>query len=277
MRLVDGAQAIRGDLPSAHTIVVEVPLEAGESQDSAVARLTSIQLVRDRVAAALAPIDGLAITIGGDCAVELAPVARAIDLGVGYEADSGADPGDAAVETAANAAGGVALVWFDAHPDINTPQSSPSSAFHGMIVRTLLGDGARGLVPARPLRPERLVLVGTRALDDPEDAYVTETGIRMLPGENVDAAELVAAITATGATSVYLHVDLDVLDPGEIESIGFPEPFGPSAAKLIELIRAVKANFPLAGAGLTEFAPASPEQAANDMPTILRIIGALAG
>jgi arginase len=261
MRLVDGAQAIRGDLPSAHTVVVDVPLEAGESQDSAVARLTSIQLVRDRVAAALAPIDGLAITIGGDCAVELAPVSRALDA-------EGLD--------LKNTAGGVALVWFDAHPDLNTPKSSPSSAFHGMIDRTLLGDGAPGLVPARPLSPERLVLVGTRALDDPEDAYVTEAGIRMLPGENVDAAELVAAITATGATSVYLHVDLDVLDPGEIEGVGFPEPFGPSAAKLIELIRAVKASFPLAGAGITEFAPASPEQAANDMPTILRIIGALA-
>jgi arginase len=261
MRLVDGAQAIRGDLPTAHTVVVDIPLEAGESQDSAVARLTSIQLVRDRVAAALAPIDGLAITIGGDCAVELAPVSRALDA-------EGLDP--------EGTAGGVALVWFDAHPDLNTPESSPSSAFHGMIVRTLLGDGAPGLVPARPLSTERLVLVGTRALDDPEDAYVTEAGIRMLPGENVDADELVAAITATGATSVYLHVDLDVLDPGEIEGVGFPEPFGPSAAKLIELIRAVKASFPLAGAGITEFAPASPEQAANDMPTILRIIGALA-
>ncbi|MCU1598429.1 MAG: arginase family protein [Glaciihabitans sp.] len=261
MRLVDGAQAIRGDLPSAHTIVVDVPLEAGESQDSAVARLTSIQLVRDRVAAALASIDGLAITIGGDCAVALAPVSRALDA-------EDLDP--------KNTAGGVALVWFDAHPDLNTPESSPSSAFHGMIVRTLLGDGAPGLVPARPLSPERLVLVGTRALDDPEDAYVTEAGIRMLPGENLDAAELVAAITATGATSVYLHVDLDVLDPGEIEGVGFPEPFGPSAATLVELIRAVKASFPLAGAGITEFAPASPEQAANDMPTILRIIGALA-
>jgi arginase len=261
MRLVDGAQAIRGDLPSAHTVVVDVPLEAGESQDSAVARLTSIQLVRDRVAATLASIDGLAITIGGDCAVELASVSRALD-------SEDLDP--------KNTAGGVALVWFDAHPDLNTPESSPSSAFHGMIVRTLLGDGAPGLVPARPLSPKRLVLVGTRALDDPEDAYVTEAGIRMLPGENVDADELVAAITATGATSVYLHVDLDVLDPGEIEGVGFPEPFGPSAAKLIELIRAVKASFPLAGAGITEFAPASPEQAANDMPTILRIIGALA-
>jgi arginase len=266
MRLVDGAQAIRGDLPSAHTVVVDVPLEAGESQDSAVARLTSIQLVRDRVAAALAPIDGLAITIGGDCAVELAPVSRALDAeGLDAEGLDSKDP-----------AGGVALVWFDAHPDLNTPESSPSSAFHGMIVRTLLGDGAPGLVPARPLRPERLVLVGTRALDDAEDAYVTEAGIRMLPGENLDTSELVAAITATGATSVYLHVDLDVLDPGEIEGVGFPEPFGPSAAKLIELIRAVKARFPLAGAGITEFAPASPEQAANDMPTILRIIGALA-
>jgi arginase len=256
MRLVDGAEAIRGDLPSAHTVVVDVPLEAGEAQDSAVARLTSIQLVRDRLAMTLATIDGLAVTIGGDCGVELAPVSRAVD-----NADASGE--------------GLALVWFDAHPDLNTPQSSPSSAFTGMIVRTLLGEGSPGLIPARPLSPEKLVLVGTRALDDPEDAYVTASGIQMLQGEDVAADDLVAAIKATGATSVYVHVDLDVLDPGEIEGVGFPEPFGLSAAKLVELIRAVTASFPLVGAGITEFAPASAEQAANDMPTILRIIGAL--
>jgi arginase len=251
MRLVDGAEAIRGDLPSARTIVVDVPLEAGEAQSSGVSRFSSIQLVRDRLAMALATLDGPAITIGGDCGVELAAVEHVAD------------------------AGNVALVWFDAHPDLNTPASSPSSAFTGMVARTLLGDGAPGLLPARPLLPERLILVGTRAVDDPEDAYITEAGIRMFEGDDVEAQDLVAAVEATGAESVYLHVDLDVLDPGEIDGIGYPEPFGIATAKLVELIRALRARFPLAGAGITEFAPASAERAVDDLSTILRIIAAL--
>lgn len=252
MRLVDGAEAIRGDLPSASTIVVDVPLEAGEAQGSGVSRFSSIQLVRDRLARALSSVEGPAITIGGDCGVELAAVAHVAD------------------------AGDVALIWFDGHADLNTPESSPSAAFHGMIARTLIGDGAPGLVPARPLAADRLILAGTRALDDPEDAFIREAGIRMLEGDGFDADDLIAAVEASGATSVYIHIDLDVLDPGELLGLGHPEPFGLSAAKLVDLVKAVKARFPLAGAGITEFAPASADRAVEDLPTILRLIGALA-
>src|SRR6187431_364480 len=122
MRLVDGAEAIRGDLPSASTRVVEIPLEAGDAQGSGVHRLSSIELVRDRLVESLRNVTGPAITIGGDCGVELAAISHIGDRDV-------------------------AVVWFDAHPDLNTPESSPSSAFTGMVLRTLLGDGHASLVP----------------------------------------------------------------------------------------------------------------------------------
>jgi arginase len=83
-------------------------------------------------------------------------------------------------------------------------------------------------------------------------------------------------VKATGATRVYIHVDLDVLDPAEFEGLDSPVPFGLSAETLVALIREVKAKYEVVGAGITEFAPTSPEQATQDLPTILRIIGALA-
>ena len=86
---------------------------------------------------------------------------------------------------------------------------------------------------------------------------------------------LLKAITATGASSVYLHIDVDVLDPGEISGLGYPVPFGISATALTDLIRAVKGRFALAGASITEFAPASPEAAVDDLGVLLRVIGAL--
>lgn len=258
MRLVDGAEAIRGDLPSASTRVIAVPLESGDSQGTEVHRVSSIALVRDRAAQALAETGGSGPTImvGGDCAAELAPI--------GHVLDRHSSEND------------IAVVWFDAHPDLNTPESSPSHAFNGMILRTLLGDGPAQLVPAVPLTPDRVVLVGVRSADAAEDEYIAANGVRSIGVDGFSTAALVAAVEATGAASVYVHIDLDVLDPGEFAGLGYPEPFGLAASDLVDALKALFARFSLAGAGITEFAPASVDAAVDDLPTILRIVGALA-
>jgi arginase len=251
MRLAAGAQAIRADLPTSSTMTVAVPLEAGDDLGSGIDRLSSIRAVRDAQAVALAGVADWALTIGGDCGVELGSV--------GHVA----------------ARDDVALVWFDAHADLNTAASSPSGAFHGMVVRTLLGDGDPSLVPATPLPTNRVLLAGTRAVDDAEASYLAESGVQSLPAAELTCESLIAAIEASGASSVYIHIDLDVLDPAEIQGIGYPEPFGLTVPQLTEMVRAVKARFTLVGAGITEFAPADDDQASDDLPTILRLIGAL--
>lgn len=254
LRLSDGAEAIRGDLPASSTRVVEVPLEAGDELGSGLPRLGSLQLVRDRTLAVLADIDDWALTIGGDCGVALAAVDHAL----------------------ARTVGDVAVVWFDAHPDLNTLESSPSAAFSGMVLRTLLGDGIGPLVPATPLAAGRLVLAGVRSSDEGEDEFVSATAIRQLTVDDLaDPAALVAAVEATGAGSVYIHIDLDVLDPGELLGLSDPVPFGVTPAALVAAVRALKGRFGLAGASIAGFSPASPDEASDDLPTILRIIGAL--
>lgn len=257
MRLSEGAEAIRGDLPPNATHAAEVPSEAGNDEGSGVHRLSSLRQVRDAQLAVLARNSGLAITIGGDCGVDLASI-------------------QFASARAAAANGSMAVVWIDAHADLNTPEDSPSGAFHGMVLRTLLGDGPESLVPGTPLDPRHVVLAGTRAIDDAELAYIEQAGIPLIAPESLDAASLTAALVATGATSVYLHVALDVLDPAEFNSLGYPEPFGISLTTLLEVIAAAKAALPLAGAAITEFAPASAESAGDDLGSILRVIGALA-
>ncbi len=254
MRLVDGAEAIRGDLPAASTFSVNVPLEAGDELDTGVARAGSLRLVHERTLAVLAEIDGWAITIGGDCGVSLAAVGHANE----------------------RTAGDLAVVWFDAHPDLNTPQSSPSGAFGGMVLRALIGDGVEGLVPARPVAASRVVLAGIRATDEGEEDFMETAGIaRVSVADLATPGPLLEAIAATGATSVYLHIDVDVLDPAEITGLNNPMPFGVSAAALTDLVRAVTAAYPLAGASLAGFTPASPEAAVDDLGTLLRLIGAL--
>ncbi|MGA1837809.1 arginase family protein [Herbiconiux sp. 11R-BC] len=254
MRLIDGAEAVRGDLPSSATRVVEVPAGAGESLGTGVDRFSSIELIAAASDAVLREVEGVPIVIGGDCGIELSAVRHAVRSTV--------EP--------------VTLVWFDAHPDLNTPESSPSGAFHGMVLRTLLGGGPRELAAEALLEPAQVVLAGTRALDDAEAAFVDEAGIRMLaPAQLATPDALLAALREAGAGAVYLHVDLDVLDPGEIDGVAFPEPFGVGAAELTAAIRAVREEFTLVGAGITEFAPSTPEAAVEDLPTILRIVSAL--
>ncbi|WP_043670662.1 arginase family protein [Clavibacter michiganensis] len=259
MRLADGAEAIRGDLPASATRVVEVPVEAGESLGTGVDRYASLLAVRTRQAAALqaasAAAPGPLVTIGGDCGVELA-----------------------SIDHAARAHPGLAVVWLDAHADLHTPESSPSGAFHGMVLRAVLGEGVDGLeLPVGTVTSDRVVLAGVRALDDAESDLVGSRGIALLGVDAVTPEALVAAVAATGATHVHVHVDLDVLDPGTMSGVGHPEPFGLEVQAVTESIKALRRAFGLAGAGITEFAPSSPAAAVDDMGAILRIIGALTG
>jgi len=118
-------------------------------------------------------------------------------------------------------------------------------------------------------------MVGARSFDAEEDAVIESRGIRSISAPDATAETVIAAVEALGATRVYVHIDLDVLDPADIAGLGFPEPFGIRATALVGILKALLARFPLAGAGITEFAPASPEDAVEDLPTILRLIGAL--
>lgn len=257
LRLIDGAEAIRGDLPSGATTRVDVPLGAGDSVGSGVSRYSSVAIVRERLRLALdaVPEDDLPVVIGGDCGVELAAVERA-------------------AQSAAARGSRLGLVWFDAHPDLNTPSTSPSGAFCGMVLRALLGEGAEGLTSAEPIAPKRVVLAGTRNMDDDEADFVEAAGIAVV-GADAVADALGAAVDALDVDEVYLHVDLDVLDPGEFEGVTDPQPFGTAVADLTAGIAAASAGRRVVGVGLTMFAPASPEDVVADQGTILRVVSAL--
>lgn len=243
MRLADGAEAIRGDLPASSTRLVEVPLEAGDAQGTGIARFGSLQIVRERMSQALGSADVPAIVIGGDCAVSAAAIAHA-------------------------AAPDLAVVWFDAHPDLNTPATSPSGAFAGMVLASLVEDGT--------VDGDRVVLAGAREWDAAEDEFAATRGITALTAEQLAHADAVAeAVAATGARRVYIHIDLDVLDPAEFAGLLAPIPFGVSTTHLVAAVKALVSRLPLAGATIASFAPESSEAAVDDAPTILRLIAAL--
>jgi arginase len=254
MRLIDGAEAILGDLPQTSTVTVAVPLEAGDDLGSGVARCSSLQVTYERAREALIAIDDWALTVGGDCSAELAPIAHAVE----------------------RASGDVAVLWFDAHADLNNHMTSRTGAFTGMVLRAVTGDGCAELVPTTVLPSSHIVLAGTRSFDAHEATFIAQEKIRTLTVDDLNqVGTIIEAVEATGAGAVYIHVDLDVLDPSEIDGINDPVPFGVSAEVLIGAITAVRQKYRIVGAGVTSFAPSSRANASDDLPTILRIIGAL--
>ena len=255
MQLIDGAQAIAGDLPRASCTTIDVPLEAGESVGTGVHRYSTLRRTRELVDLELAPLADPVILIGGDCGVAVGAVGHA-----------------------ARRHPQVAVVWLDAHPDLHTPDSSPSGAFSGMALRAILGDGAEGLTLAPgDVVAERLVLAGAREYEPAEDGAVADLAIRTLDAASLSEHDALAeAVTATGATAVYIHVDLDVLDPAAMSGVTASVPFGVSLADLLGSISRLRAALPLVGSSITGFAPPSPAAAVDDLGTILRIVGALA-
>lgn len=246
MQLVEGAEAIAGDLPEAALTRIQVPLEAGDAEDSGIHRLSSLRAVRERLAVALeqVPAARVPLTIGGDC-------------GVAYQAAAAAAAGRR-----------LAVLWFDAHADANSPESSPSHAFAGMVARSLVDDGV--------VDAARLVLAGTRAWDDAEAEWVAEAGVtHRSPDELGAGGDLAEVFGGLGADGLYVHVDLDALDPLEFDAVSFPQPFGLSLDDLLAAIGAARSVLPLLGASIAGFSPADDTVVADAMPTILRIIGAL--
>lgn len=182
------------------------------------------------------------LTLGGDCSVDAAPVAY---LNQRYPQE-------------------LAVLWLDAHPDLNTPESSPSGAFHGMVLRTLLGEGDETLLEAlggRPLEPEQVVLLGVRTFDPPEQAYIERVGLWHVTVGDVEAnpEHLIDTLKGRGFRKIHLHFDLDVLDPAVFAATGYPTPSGLSVEGAAQLLQRLEAAFDIVGVTVTEYMPRGDE------------------
>jgi arginase len=122
------------------------------------------------------------------------------------------------------------LIWFDAHADMNTPETSPSGNIHGMPLAVLLGYGATdlqnigGFTPK--LTPEFCVHVGARDIDRTERELVRTLGIRFITMREIDERGMSAcmdeaiAIASRASGGYAVTFDVDVLDPGDAPGSG---------------------------------------------------------
>jgi arginase len=127
------------------------------------------------------------------------------------------------------------VIWLDAHRDLHTPETSQSGNEWGMPLRMIVDQG---MVAA-----EDVVLWGARSLDPLEEEFVSTSGL------GTDPAPVLAR-----ADAVYVAIDLDVLEPGEV-AVFMPEPGGASLDEVAQLLLRVRQSGKLAGVGFTGLAP----------------------
>jgi arginase len=124
-----------------------------------------------------------------------------------------------------------AVLWFDAHGDLNTPQTTPSGNVHGMPLAAALGRAGPGFespswsLPV--LQPQRVSVIGARDLDSGERALIAELGLAVHTMSALDRRGIEAVVTdalerAAGAPFVHVSLDMDALDPDVAPGVGTP-------------------------------------------------------
>ncbi len=160
-----------------------------------------------------------------------------------------------------------AVVWMDAHGDLNTPETSPSGFFDGMAISVAAGRAWRTLTNQLPgfvpLDERNLIHLGAREWDLGELNVLAGSPLTRLEVESVRAEggignALGAALKpiAARAQQAYLHFDLDVLEPTELRANEYAVPGGLTVAELVEVARTTGRHLGIAAAGLTAYDPA---------------------
>lgn len=124
----------------------------------------------------------------------------------------------------------IGLIWFDAHADMNTPESSPSGNIHGMPLAVLLGYGAPKLTEiagfAPKLDPKFCAHIGARDLDQGERQLIRQLGMRFFTMREIDERGMAAcmdealAIASRAPAGYCVTFDVDVMDPGDAPGSG---------------------------------------------------------
>ncbi len=130
----------------------------------------------------------------------------------------------------------VGLIWFDAHGDMNTPESSNSGNVHGMPLAHVLGMGDESLATIGGFKPKvqaaNACLIGIRDLDEREKKLIAESGIRVFTMKDIDrhgvshVIDEAVEVASRGTAGIHVSFDVDAIDPSEALGVGTPKKGG---------------------------------------------------
>lgn len=129
------------------------------------------------------------------------------------------------------------VIWFDAHADLNTPETTPSGNIHGMPLAVCLGLGHEELTAVHlnkvKIKKENLIIIGARSVDEGERQLIKELGIKVYTMHEIDRLgmahvmeESLSYLAERQVDGLHLSLDLDGLDPMYTPGVGTPVPGG---------------------------------------------------
>jgi arginase len=150
----------------------------------------------------------------------------------------------------------VGMLWLDAHPDFNTPETTRSGSLGGMPVAVATGRALQRLrLDAKldpPLADRYVVMGGVRLTDPLEQHLLEESRIEQVSVDDLRRATpaVFAQLDRLARTTdkLYVHIDMDVLDPREVMGHGNKVPGGPSSEELARLFEMIFQRYPTASA-----------------------------
>jgi arginase len=229
-------------------------------------------------------VDGpVAVNIGKLGASTADLVVQAREAGDGVLVLAGDDTATVGVmsglERAHGAGARIGLVWLDAHGDFNTPETSYSGILAGMPVAILAGlagplwRGSAGL--AAPIPTDRIVVAGIRDLDEKEESLLRSTDVTLLMAGDVTSGtafrESIQQLTAN-TDLIYLHIDLDVLDPSLVPSSSTPSRHGLTVLQAATLVRIVLATGKVAAVSVAGLNPGAGDRGRRSLRSTMDLI-----
>jgi arginase len=158
------------------------------------------------------------------------------------------------------------IVWFDAHGDFNSPDTSQSGFFDGMALHVATGNSwhaLAGTIPGfRPVAERNVALAGVRDLDEAERAALDASSVVLVEESSLVSAGIEPGLAppldavSSRMRDVYVHVDLDVLDPKTAPINGYQPPGGLQVSQLVDALEMVGRRFQVRAATLASYDPA---------------------
>lgn len=235
-----GAQLLNFLAPESSQETIEIPVSLDINDRQTDKGVSARRVILKQTKAALEKLcetnPEKIVTLGGECSVSVVP----------FTFLAGKYPDD------------VAIVWIDAHPDVNLPYDN-YKGYHPMALTACLGMGDEEIIRTLPGRYDasRALIVGVRSWDDGMKERQKELGIKGLSPEEVaeDSSAILEWLKSTGVSKVVIHFDLDVLDPAEIIAGVGVEPDGMKINEVVRVINDIASEYDLVGLTVAEPMP----------------------
>lgn len=151
------------------------------------------------------------------------------------------------------------VIWFDCHGDFNTPETTISGYLDGMALAMVTGECWAQLTASIPgftaVTEKNVIIIGASDLDPLEERRLHASDITMIPANKVKQEIEALANDHLEIQSVYLHIDLDVIDPSYVKVNSYATPGGILPETLFEVISMIGKKFKISGVGFTAYDP----------------------